>query len=473
MASEDETRRRRRRLSRASRERLAGSADPAPDLREARPGEVYVVSATAPMEVLWAVAEVRRVGSDRGESRVRLVAADLFPGIGSRDVGVSGSREGPGVSGLRCGFALWADPKELGPSRGVGRLEERVHRRMLQKLESLAGLPASETPPHASASEREVDEDPEYEDWIEEGPSRALQALSALTTAQLPELPAWQRDLEAPGVLPLLRQIHVFDSRPHLGVERWALPPIAEGGWAVVMARGEGAGVRRALAPLLEHRRMGLGATRVRVLEYRSGESWSQWLARHGVAAGRPSWDRVPAFLLLVGSDEQIPRDVERHLGLEYAMGRLDLDRAQSYQRYVEKLLRIEQSGVPASEGLVGWETEPAGARRLLVAAADVGAVVVDRDSSPSAAEEPAAAPTAALGAMSELLRSGQAVGEALRPVAETYAGVVLRIEELRRQRSLGKKIGGEELEGLEAAAERLSHIRLFGDPSLRPGSGP
>ncbi len=471
MAAEREIHERRRRLARASRERLEGSADPAPNLREPRPGEIYAVSATAHLEVLWAVADVRGAVSGAGEQRVWLVAADLFPGIGSRDVGAPMSSEGPGVWGLRCGFTLWVDPEKLLPARGVGRLEERVRQRMLQKLEILAGLSVLETPPLASASEREVDEDPEYEDWIEEGPSRALRALLAATTSPLPKEPAWQQDLRSPGVLPLLRQIHVLDSQPHLGGERSPLPPVDEGGWALVIARGEAAGVRRALAPLLELRRERLGAAKARVLEYRSGESWSRWLARHGVAAGRPSWDRVPAYLLLVGSDEQIPHEVERRLGLEYASGRLDFDRAEDYLRYVEKLHRLLQTPGPPSEGFVARVREADRARRLLLETADVGAVVAEGDSSPETRTVPDQV-AEALRAMVEILRSEQPAGRALRSVAEAYAGLVLQIEELRRQRSLGKAIAREELETLEAAAERLSRVRLFGDPSVRPGSG-
>lgn len=473
MAADHESRERRRHLARAARSRLEASGGPTPDLREPRPGEIYGLAATAAMEVLWVVAEVENGRIEGAACRVRLVAADLFPGIGSRDVGVPALPEGPGVVGLRCGFTLWARPVDLLPARGIGRLEEEVHRRMLQKLATLGDAP-SEDPPLASASEREVDEDPEYEDWIDEGPSRALKVLVALATERAPTTPAWQLDLEEPGVLPLLRQIHVLESRPHLGADRAPLPSLADGGWGLVIAREEAAGTRRALAPLLELRRKRLGPEKARVLEYLDGESWSRWLARHGVAAGRPSWDRVPAYLLLVGSHERIPREVERPLGLEYAVGRLDFEQPQDYRQYGEKIggLEEEQAPGPGPEGFVAQAPGLDRARRLLLEAVGVGAVLVEGGATTEASSLALVEVAEALRAMEESLRSGQRAGLALRPVAETYAGLVLRIEELHRQRSWGKRIATEELDTLEAAAERLGRFRLFGDPATRPGSG-
>jgi hypothetical protein len=115
-----------------------------------------------------------------------------------------------------------------------------------------------------------------------------------------------------------------------------------QAGWGVVFHTEEPAAVRAALEPLIEHRRQRLGSAAVRVLDYRTGEEWRPWLARHGAAPGSVRPERLPYYLLLAGDPAAIPYDLERLLAVEYAVGRLGLGSAAEYARYAESLIAYE-----------------------------------------------------------------------------------------------------------------------------------
>lgn len=456
------------------------------DWNDPRPGEVYALQATAALEVLWTVAEVRGGPGENAALKVRLVAADLAPAIGSRDVRVPFGPLAPGVATLRCGFALWARPGDLAPAKGIGRLGDGVHQQLRHKLDALESIRPDEVPAPASVAEGEVDDDPEYEDWIEDGPARALRILAALAAApRSQDPPAWQQDLADPGLLALLRQIHILDSRPHLGTGRPSLPSPAVGGWGLVISRDEPPEVHQALQLLLEHRRRQLGDDKVRILEFPAGDSWSQWLARHGVAAGSPRWDLVPAYLLLVGSRERIPLEIQRRLGLEYAVGRLDLEGPEDYRVYGEKVRRLEErldsgpvgeSSAILVEDLLWDGADRSGAsegdlwnhaRRVLADDGRACSVLVGGGLVTVGVGTGSIAVADARRMVREGLRAGLPAGLALRPVAAVYAAAVLRLEELHRQRSWGRAVASDELARLEAEAEGLGRIVLLGDPAI------
>ncbi len=80
---------------------------------------------------------------------------------------------------------------------------------------------------------------------------------------------------------------------------------VRQAGWGIVFHQDEDAAVKEALAPLIAHRSAQVGdETRVRVLEYRTGEKRETWLARHGLGIGSVRPEKVPYYLLVVGSPE-------------------------------------------------------------------------------------------------------------------------------------------------------------------------
>jgi hypothetical protein len=170
-----------------------------------------------------------------------------------------------------------------------------------------------------------------------------------------------------------------------LGSPHWGLPlevnPLnpAQAGWAVVFHEAEAEPVRRALAPLIEHRERGLGPGRLRILDYRSGEEWRSWLARHGTEPGSVLPDRVPYYVLLVGSPSLIPFDFQSMLAVEYAVGRLSFDQPEDYARYAESVIAYETAAtVPNRRQAVIFGTRHPGDRATEILADHLATPLAD-----------------------------------------------------------------------------------------------
>ena len=125
-------------------------------------GRLFVCPATADLAVEWAV-----IAQADDSRRFLLVPADVHPSVGSADVGLDTSAAG-GPLGLRCGFAVWVDSDRLDGARCTGYLEPEDLDRALRKhrdVEAGTVIPTE--------VETEVDDSPEYQDWIAAVPARA------------------------------------------------------------------------------------------------------------------------------------------------------------------------------------------------------------------------------------------------------------------------------------------------------------
>ncbi len=360
----------RRDRSRAELERRTGPP---------RPGDLLGFAETAEHSVLWAILEADPAGEfpRRGTSGkfprrgtnggFLAVAADLHPFAGSSDVAVP-AESACGALCLRCGFEVRLDAAACGAAKQVGVLEPEVLDRARRKRAEIEAGAVT-----GSVLERDTDGEPDYQDWLEDGPAKAQAALVAsldrrgaagadhddriyvggvdavtggylVAAMHASQAAAWvRRERVDPGILSLLRHVHRTGSRPHLGLPAGMDPrEVSQAGWAVVFHASESRAVKDALRPLIEHRRAREGAAKTRVLEYRPGEEWRQWLSRHGVAAGRVQPAKVPYYLLLVGSPARIPYDFQQQLGVEYAVGRLGLETAVEVRRYAESVVDHE-----------------------------------------------------------------------------------------------------------------------------------
>lgn len=117
---------------------------------------------------------------------------------------------------------------------------------------------------------------------------------------------------------------------------------LAETGWGVIFAEDTPAEVRRALAPLLDHRR-DQAKDRYREIEVPAGVTRPALSRELGIKLGAVGGDRdFPYYLLLVGGPSQIPFRFQSDLDVQYAVGRLDLKSADHYRAYAQAVIDSE-----------------------------------------------------------------------------------------------------------------------------------
>lgn len=131
-------------------------------------------------------------------------------------------------------------------------------------------------------------------------------------------------------------------------------------GWDIVLPAGTPAPVLEALQPLIDFRKKQVG-DRLKVRTY-NGEQMRDWLGKQGVSPGNLNPGKLPYYLLLVGSPQQIPFEFQYLLGVEYAVGRLAFDDARDYKQYVASLIEYESgNSVPNAKQISYWGTRHSG----------------------------------------------------------------------------------------------------------------
>jgi hypothetical protein len=135
---------------------------------------------------------------------------------------------------------------------------------------------------------------------------------------------------------------------------------LAQAGWAAVfpaVSDGSDAAARQAaildaLAPLLSHRRAQASAVDQLYHEYtgdrgyRAGETKQQYLARLGAGPGPVQPRKVPYYLLLVATPEDIPFRIQYQLDVHYAVGRIAFDTLDEYAHYARSVVEAETGQV-------------------------------------------------------------------------------------------------------------------------------
>lgn len=131
------------------------------------PGDVFAVEHTAGFSVEWAI--LARGGA--GNQLLFAVPADAGTFVGSSDVEIADSAPS-GPLTLRCRLGGWVDVDHFAPRVRTGVLDGDDVARAWDLCSQIAGGAVI-----GSADEREVDEDPDYQDWVDEVVAPARRAL--------------------------------------------------------------------------------------------------------------------------------------------------------------------------------------------------------------------------------------------------------------------------------------------------------
>jgi hypothetical protein len=124
---------------------------------------------------------------------------------------------------------------------------------------------------------------------------------------------------------------------------------LAQAGWGIILAANANPAILDALAPLLDLRRKQTGE-RFRIFQGKEGfesgrDTKTSFLARKGAGPGPADPDRVPYYLLLAGSPEEIPYRFQSQLDIQYAVGRVCFDTLDDYAAYAATVARTEREG--------------------------------------------------------------------------------------------------------------------------------
>jgi len=125
-----------------------------------------------------------------------------------------------------------------------------------------------------------------------------------------------------------------------------------QAGWGIIFAavdRGKNLEIREALGPLLTLRKRQAGG-RYRLYDgpdsYRPDEGKNGFLRRFNVGPGPVDPEKMPYYLLLVGSPESIPYEFQSQLDIQFAVGRIYFDTLAEYANYAQSVVRAEMGNI-------------------------------------------------------------------------------------------------------------------------------
>ncbi|MBE0697715.1 MAG: hypothetical protein IH586_12410 [Anaerolineaceae bacterium] len=137
----------------------------------------------------------------------------------------------------------------------------------------------------------------------------------------------------------------------HYGIKEGHDPKkLEESGWGVIFTHDADPALIDALRPLLDWRKSQAGEY---YKEYSGGmggfrpnDNKSSWLGRQGGSVGPADPEKVPYYLLIVGSPEQIPYRFQTLLDVQYAVGRIHFDTLAEYAQYAQSVVTAEKQQV-------------------------------------------------------------------------------------------------------------------------------
>lgn len=179
------------------------------------------------------------------------------------------------------------------------------------------------------------------------------------------ELSILIRGQSQPENLNELRFRHRQRTQRHLGVKEGVDPKdLRQAGWGVIFAHDEDPAIIDALSTLIDHRAAQAG-DHFRLYAEGDGhlanagtgelETKQAFLARHGAGPGPADPERVPYYLLIVGSPERIPYRFQTQLDVQYAVGRIHFETPEEYANYAASVVQAESGAVKLPRQAAFW----------------------------------------------------------------------------------------------------------------------
>lgn len=151
-----------------------------------------------------------------------------------------------------------------------------------------------------------------------------------------------------------LRFRHRSMTQRHLGAKEGVDPKkLDETGWGIIFAHDAEPALKEALTDLIALRKEQAG-DHFRLYEgadgyLRNKDTKSSFLARNGAGPGPADPDKVPYYLLIVGSPEVIPYRFQYELDVPHAVGRIHFDTLDEYATYARSVVTAETGAAKVS----------------------------------------------------------------------------------------------------------------------------
>jgi hypothetical protein len=143
----------------------------------------------------------------------------------------------------------------------------------------------------------------------------------------------------------------------HFGIREGSDPTdLSQSGWGVVFSQNlvgkELEALKEALDPLLKYRQEVATQNDERLYRecsgefgYQSGASKNDFLKLFGRGPGPADPEKLPYYLLIVASPDEIPYSFQYQLDVQYAVGRIHFDQLEDYYRYAVSVVEAEKNG--------------------------------------------------------------------------------------------------------------------------------